>query len=286
MPATVSRRSVLHKIARALRQRRFHRFLGRLPPVSAAVRIWRGLADRFSPAPEAGPSRFPALPAETVLAGLRGEGVWAGLLLPASCVAEISGFARQAPCRLPRDTGERFDFAAIRDGRTPAGSLAPIAEVEEIERCTAVAALARDAGLLEIARRYLGFRPRRVQPRLYWSPVGDLGSRQRHEGGQTVDFHFDIEASRSLYAFFYIEGGGRRSGAHVAIAGSHRRKPWRLALAPAFQSDAAVFAHYPRHRERVLEGGPGFGFLEDPGCYHKALPPLAGHRLVLQLRIS
>jgi hypothetical protein len=43
-------------------------------------------------------------------------------------------------------------------------------------------------------------------------------------------------------------------------------------------------AVYGRDAERVMEGAAGFGFLEDSSCYHKALPPLSGDRLILQLR--
>jgi hypothetical protein len=283
-----SRRSpfFFNQIARALLRGRLHRFFGRFATIAAAVALWRAAADRFRRPPPNGPSRFPALPYQTALMALRCEGVWAGLSLSPSCVSQIAQFARHAPCRLPRDNGERFAFAEVDQGCTPSGTPAPLVEVDELQRCTVIAELARDAGLLEAARRYLGFQPRRVQLRLYWSPLAQMQRSQRHAGGQTVDFHFDVEVSRSLYAFFYIEGGDRHSGAHVTITGSHRRKPWRLKLAPAFQPDHVVYANFGQERERILEGEPGFGFLEDPACYHKALPPTRGHRLILQLRLS
>lgn len=278
--------SFVSQIVRALRAGRLHRIFGRFAIIAAVVALWRGFADRFRRPPERGPSRFPSLPHQTATMALRREGIWTGLTLPSCCVRQIADFARHAPCRLPSDNGERFAFAEVTGGRTPRGTPAPLVEVDEVERCPVIAELARDAGLLETARRYLGFHPRLVQLRLYWSPLTRMERSQRQAGGQTVDFHFDIEASRSLYAFFYIEGGDRHSGAHVAIAGSHRRKPLRLALAPAFQPDHVVYASFGQDRELILEGEPGFGFLEDPACYHKALPPTRGHRLVLQLRLS
>jgi len=36
----------------------------------------------------------------------------------------------------------------------------------------------------------------------------------------------------------------------------------------------------------VIEGGPGFGFAEDPACFHRALPPRTADRLCLQLRYA
>lgn len=47
-----------------------------------------------------------------------------------------------------------------------------------------------------------------------------------------------------------------------------------------------LLARYGPDRMIALEGPSGFGFVEDPYCYHKALPPLSGPRLVLQLRYS
>ncbi len=270
----------------ALLRGRFNRFYGRFAFPRRLVGLSRRLLDRFEAPPPSRPSLFPPLPLAEAMRRLRREGIWCGLSLPQDCVVEIAAFARQAPCRLARDNGERFPIGAVRDGRTPGGTAAPLAEVACPRHCPVIARLVEDGQLLEAARRYLGFRPRQVRPRLYWSPLLQLDNGRRHAGGQTVDFHFDIEPSRALYVFFYIEGGQQDSGAHVAIAGSHRRKPLRLALAPAFQPDHVLFRFFPRSNERVLTGPPGFGFLEDPACYHKALPPLAGHRLVLQLRIS
>ena len=247
----------------------------------------RGLADRLAPPPPlpSSPAVFPRLSPAAAVEALRADGVWASLQLPAASIAEIARYATCNPCCLPQADGELFAIGEVRDGRTPSGRAAPIVQVVAEKPCPAVEAIAADPLLLETARRYLGFRPRRIERRLYWSPLGRLADEARRAGGQTVDFHYDIEAARGLYAFFYVIGGDRHSGAHVAVAGAHRRKPLKLALAPAFQSDAAVFASFDRARQRVMEGGPGFGFLEDPACYHKVLPPTRGPRLVLQLRM-
>ena len=274
------------KVWRAVRDGRWHRLFGRLTPYGGLVAVMRGLADRLvRPPPSSPPTVFPRLSPAAAVEVLRADGVWASLQLPAASVAEIARYAARNPCRLRQGDSELFEIDRVRDGRTPSGRPAPIVQVAAAEPCPAIEAIAADPLLLETARRYLGFRPRRMERRLYWSPLGCLSDEARRAGGQTVDFHYDIEVGRGLYAFFYIIGGDRHSGAHVAVAGTHRGKPLRLALAPAFQSDAAVFASFDRSRQRVMEGGPGFGFLEDPACYHKVLPPSRGPRLVLQLRM-
>jgi hypothetical protein len=275
------------RIAAALQDGRWHRFTGRFVFLRAIVARLRAARDRRNPVElDIGPSLFPQLAVETLLSGLRRDGVWQGLQLPPAMVGEIAAFARNHFCSDGLHGKQRFLFDDLSGSRTPDGAVAAIAEVEACSECSAVETVARDPLLLQTATRYLGFRPRKVQRRLYWSPCGELQDGERRSGGQTIDFHYDIEPSSALYIFFYIEGGDRHSGAHVAIIGSHRHKPLRLALAPAFRSDAHIFAHYPRSREHIIEGGPGFGFFEDPGCYHKALPPVRSHRLVLQLRLS
>ncbi|MGE0660653.1 MAG: hypothetical protein AB7F36_00605 [Reyranellaceae bacterium] len=281
--------NALSKAVRALRRGRLHRLVGRLRAFGALVALWRGLLDRAAKPPSPGvgdcATLFPGLSPPAAVQALRVDGLWLALRLPAAIVTEIADYARCTPCHLPRDDRESFLVGEVRNGRTPDGRPAPIAEVDLRHPCPAIAAIAADPRLREIARRYLGFSPRRIERRLYWSPVADLPDHDRRAGGQTVDFHFDVEVSRALYVFFYIVGGDRQSGCHVAVAGSHRRKPLRLALAPAFQTDAAVFACFDRTRETIVEGGAGFGFLEDPACYHKVLPPKHGPRLLLQLRM-
>jgi hypothetical protein len=87
-----------------------------------------------------------------------------------------------------------------------------------------------------------------------------------------------------MYANFYLVDTTARNGAHVLIEGSSRRKRWRHLIGAARLADAEALAAYGRDAERVMEGTAGFGFLEDSSCYHKALPPLSGDRLILQLR--
>ena len=104
--------------------------------------------------------------------------------------------------------------------------------------------------------------------------------------GQTVDFHYDIDPSSSLYLYFYITGADARTGAHVVVPGSHRKKALAAILSPSFQSDEAIARLYPHVEPVVIAGPPGFGFIEDPACFHKALPPSDKPRLILQLRYS
>lgn len=59
-----------------------------------------------------------------------------------------------------------------------------------------------------------------------------------------------------------------------------------MKFASTRQSEHAVLDRYGADKVVVLEGAAGFGFFEDPACFHKVLPPLTSSRLLLQLRYS
>lgn len=234
----------------------------------------------------AGETLFGPVDAADCIRRLRDEGFWPGLHLPGILVEEIKAFAGETFCsRHPHDP-ERFLIADVRNGRSPAGAPVAVADVNCTIPCAAIDRVAVDPLLIEISRTYLGYRPQQVKTRLYWSPVSDLPDDLRRENGQTIDFHYDIEPTSALYVFFYITAADRESGAHVAMACSHRTKSPPILFSSAFQPEHRVLAHYGEASQVVIEGGAGFGFLEDPAAFHKVLPPQKAERLVLQFRYS
>ena len=144
--------------------------------------------------------------------------------------------------------------------------------------------IAGDAFLYEAASLFLGYRPRQVSSWLFWSLANRLSAEQRREASQTIDYHYDVDGFNFMYANFYLLDTTAKNGAHALIAGSSRRKRLGHLLGSARLSDAEALEAYGRDFERTLEGPAGFGFLEDASCYHKALPPETGDRLMLQLR--
>jgi hypothetical protein len=94
----------------------------------------------------------------------------------------------------------------------------------------------------------------------------------------------DVEGLNFAYVNFYLSPTDRTTGAHVLIDGSHRRKKLAHLLATARIGDAEAEALYGRERIVTIERAAGEGFFEDTSCFHKALAPVAGDRLLLQLR--
>ena len=271
-----------------LSQLRLHRIIGRC-----------GLCRRFASwfrhrlAPTAAvhlqptPTMFAGMSAEAAVRELRARGVHQGFQLQRSAIREIVDYASRSPCVLPVGDGAPFRFAEVHDGRAPDGSPVAVADVDMADRpCPAVERLSLDALLLDTVAGYLGYPPTRVATRLFWSPASRLGDGLRRRNAQPVDFHYDIDPARSLYFFFYLTPTDRNSGAHVVLPTTHVRKPISIVLGSTFQSAKRLRALYPAVEPLVIEGEPGFGFAEDPACFHKVLAPRRADRLALQLRYS
>ena len=147
-------------------------------------------------------------------------------------------------------------------------------------------AIVNDPVILEIATRYLGFRPKYFRDRLWFSFPGNYDVSLRRHMNQTVDFHFDLPGSQFtfFYASFYLSNVDENSGPHTMIKGSHRQKPFNMKLSRSRRSEVEINGAYGPEKEIIITGKAGTGFLEDASCYHRALAPTKHERLMLQIR--
>jgi hypothetical protein len=220
-------------------------------------------------------------PVDEQVAELRVRSYSVGPHVVPDIAAQLQRQCRALPLKVAgRDAGtyeeltrlsERYDSIAI-------------ATVRDSSRLAIVQALAADPLLHDTASSFLGYRARRVSSWLFWSFASRLSDNERRAANQTIDFHYDVDGYNFMYANFYLVDTTVRNGAHVLIEGSSRRKHWRHLMGVARLPDAEALAAYGRDAERIVEGAAGFGFLEDSSCYHKALAPRTGDRLILQLR--
>ena len=201
-----------------------------------------------------------------------------GPRLDGSAVAGLQDQARTLPLHF--NDNVVGTYATLSGSRH---SLA-IATVQNSSQLATVRAIAGDEYLYQAAKQFLGYRPRQVSSWVFWSLANQLSAAQRRAAYQTIDYHYDIDGFNFMYANFYLLDTTARNGAHALIAGSSRRKRLGHLLGIARISDADAWETYGRDAERMIEGPAGFGFLEDASCYHKALPPESGDRLMLQLR--
>ena len=251
-----------------------------------------GLLQRLGPAPrikvlaeQETESLFPRMSLDDALSDLNSGGMHFGLSLDDETVRQIREFAVQAPCSRP-GSNESFLIGDVTDGRLPDGRRVAIADVRDVEACPLVGKIAHDPFLLQVARAYLGFWPREIIQRLYWSPVSELTDKERREGYQTIDFHYDVDGYSFLNVYFYLTDVGDGGGAHAVIRGSHRRKPLSVLFATRFHSVERIHGYYGADSQVTVEGPAGLGFIEDPACFHKALAPEASPRLMLQIRFD
>ncbi len=207
---------------------------------------------------------------------MRRESYSLGPMLDGAALATLQDDARKLPLHVDDKTVGTYTTLSR-------GKIA-IATVQDSSKLPMIRAIAGDEFLYQAAAAFLGYRPRQVSSWLFWSLANQLSADQRRAAYQTIDYHYDVDGFNFMYANFYLLDTTARNGAHALIAGSSRRKRLGHLLGIARLSDTEAWRTYGREAERTLEGPAGFGFLEDASCYHKALPPENGDRLMLQLR--
>ncbi|WP_207458070.1 hypothetical protein [Azospirillum sp. SYSU D00513] len=278
-------------ITRRLASGELHYALGRFETVrrgySAIRRISepsRRFKSNYTPAMPAG-TLFPALSLDAVDAAMRQDSVAMGFDLPPEILAELIEFAMTTPFQA-RGMERTFLREEVRNGSLPDGTRVVLALSPNPMACPAVRRVADDPVLMEAATRYLGYRPKKIIPRVFWSFATDAGDEERRNRGQTIDWHFDVHDFAFCSASFYLTDVDRDSGAHALVRGSHRGKKLKMLLGSANAPDDLVVSHYGADRILVIEGPAGTGFLEDTSCYHRALPPKNRDRLMMMLWMS
>lgn len=274
----------LHTIAAKLAAGQLHYALGRFYCVRRTYGVISGLRRPPISPDTRSASIFGRDVVDLAVRQLHDDGVAPGFDLPAGITANIREYAERSPCRRSGDR-RQFAYPEVSQGRLPDGKPVILGMVDDPRACLEIDRLCADPILLIVASRYLDYRPRHVEPRLYWSFVCDAVREDRLAQWQTIDYHFDVDGYSFIYANFYITSVDRKSGAHAYIRGSHKRKPSWMLLHSANQPDEAVLQHFGKESEVFVEGGAGYGFLEDASCYHKALVPQTRERLMLQVRI-
>ena len=274
----------LRTIAAKLAAGQLHYALGRFYRVRRTYGVISGLRRPPIPPDTRSVSIFKRDVTDAAVRLLHDDGIALGFDLPARITADIREYAERSPCRRSGDR-RQFAFSEVSGGRLPDGKPVILGMVDDPRACPEIDRLCADPILLTVASQYLGYRPQHVEPRLYWSFVCDATRKDRLAQWQTLDYHFDVDGYSFIYANFYITAVDRNCGAHAYIRGSHKRKPSRMLLHSANQPDEIVLKHFGKESEVVVEGGAGYGFLEDASCYHKALAPKTRERLMLQIRI-
>lgn len=230
---------------------------------------------------------FTDVDTDRCLQDLNRQAVAFGFQLPAAAIGEILVFARKKLCFEPDFNNFPFYLREVEDGRLPRDNNRQTycALVQDLKNCKTIAKLVKDPVLLEIAHRYLQYWPETITTHLTWSIASDRSLKESQKHYPPCNFHYDIAGYNFMTMNFYITPvRSVFDGPHMMIEGTHKKKPWSFFLAGR-QSDAQINHHFP-DKVRIILGPAGFGFMEDPSCIHRVLPPSSDHRLIFQIRYS
>lgn len=142
------------------------------------------------------------------------------------------------------------------------------------QECEAIDRLARNAKLVDIARRYLGAEPILWLTQLRWS-FGDSSEQRKvspslHPEPLQYDgdaFHYDTLDFKSLTIFVYLTDVDLDSGPHVVIEGTQTKT--FAELCHIILGDAAAQRKFG-NRIKMILGQRGMVLFEETSSYHKA----------------
>lgn len=232
-------------------------------------------------------SMFESLDAEEIVASIRSNGYYSGLELPQELQKELLDYAYSTPCYGDRKPNQKFYYHEKKSIEASQGKPFRFCNYSMDEPCLPVLKLARDPGMLAIAAKFLGTHPVYIASDLLWSFSVPATWKEQLESAQAL--HYDLDDYRSIKFFFYLTDVDESSGPHAILQGTHRNKKFfhqLLGQRCASIADEKLIEDYGAERVKVLCGKAGFGFVEDPCCFHKGSLPTQGERLLLQLEYA
>ena len=224
-------------------------------------------------------------PLEEVLKKIRSDGWCPGISLKGNTVHELLKYmdSQKYICRsLSSETQFRLQHRERLESRC--GASICFVKCTDPYGSQIVQSIANDQMLRSLATRYFGYPPRKVDVQLLVSFATNTTVAERLAQKQTIFYHYDLDDFHTLYFSFYLSPVDEESGAHVLIPGTHGAKSVSQLFRTLNFSDHEIEERRPKMQPMTICGNPGDGFVEDPFCFHKALPPKSRHRYVLQLR--
>jgi hypothetical protein len=259
--------------------------LGRFGPVRSFM-VWRYSQRTSIPALASTSSIVTTADVDDVVRKIRQDGYCPGLNLRREVIEQLLTFSSLATCYGDGIEDFPFHYRDRHEAQRLAGRQFRLGRYNgALSASHAFRALASDALLLAIARKYLRTEPVLIGARMWWSLAGPADNEQKAEAGQS--FHYDIDGYRGLAFFFYLTDVGQAAGPHVYVRGTHIKKLWRhLFTLYKGRTDAEIDESYGPENQVLLCGLAGSGFAEDIFGFHKGLGPESVDRLIVQLRFG
>ncbi len=230
-------------------------------------------------------SVFSKIDVDEAVTQIKTEGFYLGLQLPEETVKEILEFATNTACYGNRKSQLGFYYHEKKQAEIQSQKKIKVGcYFNTAQLCPAISKLQNDSQLLAIATRYLEREPIHQGNQLWWSFAGVSSDWERRQNAQM--FHYDLDDYRFLKFFFYLTDVDEKSGPHICIRGSHKNKKLSHVLLRKRETDKDIIDWYGEESVVAICGQAGFGFIEDPLCFHKGLTPSHKDRLLLQIEFA
>lgn len=222
-----------------------------------------------------------------LIAATRRDAVAFGIYLEQDIADQIYDFAAQAECVEPGYPHPFFIYELDTNGQLPDGHCPVRALIRDPMTCPILQQLSSHYTLLNLAQGYLNYFPSRISCHLTWSLATKLPIQEVMKLYPPTTFHYDIAGYNFATAYFYITPVlDQNSGSHELIRGSHLNKPLWMLLKSGRNDEADLYRYYDKSQAIEVLGDKGFGFFQDPSCFHRLHPPTRHHRLLLQFRYA
>jgi hypothetical protein len=233
-------------------------------------------------------SIFQDLEPEVAVESIEQDGYYPGLQLPETILKELLEYADTANISIDGKSGLEFKYGDRHQAAKKYQCEILTGNYLAVNsECSAMQKLVNDPKVKEIAARYLGKEPILVRSQMNWTFIGskEAYAQKGVIGSPTVLFHYDLDDYRTLKFFFYLTDVDSFSGSHRCVAGSHKKRKLSHSLLRS-QSDEAIADYYGAENIVDICGQAGFGFAEDPFCFHRGSPPVTAHRLMIHLEFA
>ncbi|MCC5637456.1 hypothetical protein LC593_16720 [Nostoc sp. CHAB 5844] len=230
-------------------------------------------------------SYFADVEVDEVVKNLHEEGLFLGINLPQEVVQEIVMFAKSTACYANRKSHLGFYYHQKEVAQNQVGKQFTTGCYFNTGLfCSAIKKLQNDPKLLAIAAKYLDAQPVHQGNKLWWSFAGESTYKEQSQAAQF--FHYDLDDYRFIKFFFYLTDVDSQSGQHMCVRRSHKKKKSTHLWFRKRETDQDIINYYGQESLVSISGQAGFGFAEDPLCFHKGLPPTHKDRLILQIEFA
>ena len=230
-------------------------------------------------------SKFTGVDPDAFVDTLLRDGFCTGLRLPEAATQRIVEFAENAYCYGDAKPAYGFRYRDKLLAQEKSGevfSLGTYLFPDEIK--PTLNAVAHDPLLMLIAAKYLNAKPVMTGTRVWWTFAA--GEANYNPSVTTSFFHYDKDDYAAVRLFFYLTPVDDKHGPHAVVRGSHMNKQLSQLISLGERTDEEIVSRYGQDKLVMIYGKPGEGFAEDPFCFHKATRPVAGDRLMLEIKYA